>query len=163
MIPSSIWEKPDSIFSTDSCLTGCRALSSTNFMHFIIPDFIIRKGRYVNQFEIYAILIAVCEWAQCFTNLNVLLYCDNWTIVTALQSGRINCTFMQDCLREIRFHLAKYNFRIRAVYLSSSDIRLADDLSRWHIRPKYKIDFLENTKHLSLSETVISNFEIFSC
>ena len=67
---------------------------------------IIKEGKHINQFELYAILIATREWAPQFSNMNVLIYCDNQTSVQVLHTGRVDCTFMQKCLREIRFHSA---------------------------------------------------------
>ena len=83
-IPTDVWSRPDEIFSTDSCLSGCGACLSSHFMHFEIPDFIIKEGKRINQFELYAILIATREWAPLFANLNILLYCDNQTSVQVL-------------------------------------------------------------------------------
>ena len=80
-IPSNIWSKPDEIFSTDSCLSGCGACSSSHFFHFKLPKFIIDEGRYINEFELYAILIATREWTPHFANMNILIYCDNQTSV----------------------------------------------------------------------------------
>ena len=49
-IPDNVWSRPDEIFSTDSCLSGCGACSSTHFFHFELPDSIIQQGCYINQF-----------------------------------------------------------------------------------------------------------------
>ena len=160
LIPSQVWNALDIEISTDSCLSGCGAVSKEHFMHFEIPDTIKVQGKYINQFELYAVLIAVREWKEQIKNLNVLLYCDNQTTVQVLQSGKVSCPFMQKCLREIRFHSAKFNFRVRAVYLNTSDNRLADCLSRWHLASNYSKTFLDLTKNLNLTETIVSNFEI---
>ena len=151
-IPNNIWSKPDEIFSTDSCLASCGACSSTHFFHVELPHFIIDEGRYINQFELYAILIATREWAPSFANRNILIYYDNQTSVQVLRTGKVDCTFMQKCLREIRFHSAKFNFRLRPVHLPGDQNRISDSLSRWI--------FLKVTKGLDLTETIISNFKI---
>ena len=160
LIPSQIWNAPDVEISTDSCLTGCGALSKHHFMHFEIPEAIRTEGKYINQFELYAVLIAVREWKEDIANLNVLIYCDNQTTVQVLQTGRVSCPFMQKCLREIRFHSAKFNFRVRAVYLNTTDNRLADCLSRWHLASNYSKTFLDLTKTFKLTETSVKNFAI---
>ena len=160
LIPSNCWSAPDKILSTDSCLSGGGAVSQTHFMHFELPASIIMEGKYINQFEMYVVLIAIRNWKESLSGQNVLLYCDNQTTIIALQSGRVSCPFMQKCLREIRFHSAKLNFRVRAVYLASADNCLADSLSRWHLSPKYKDIFMQENKRLRLKEAVVSNFEI---
>ena len=159
-IPDSVWSCPDEIFSSDSCLSGCGACSSTHFFHFELPDSITQQGCYINQFEIYVILITVREWAPMFVNKNILIYCDNQTLVQVLCHGHVDCTFMQQCLREIRYHSAKFNFRIRAVHLKGVDNRISDCLSRWHLSQWYIDSFYEATEKLNLTETVVSNFEI---
>ena len=91
----NVWSRPDEIFSSDSCLSGCGACSSTHFFHFELPDSIIQQGWYINQFELYVILIVVIEWAPMFVNKNFLIYCDNQTSVQVLHHGHVDCTFMQ--------------------------------------------------------------------
>ena len=160
VIPSEIWCKPDAIFSSDSCLTGCGAISHSKYLHFEIPETIIKEGKYINQFEMYAVLIAVREWRFDFEDLNLLIYCDNSSTVQALQSGRISCPFMQKCLREIRFYSAKLNFRVRAVHLPGVLNRKADFLSRWHISDNYKKLFEKEIEGQKLTETIVTKFEI---
>ena len=103
---------------------GCEACSFTHYLHFELPKFIIKQGQYINQFELYAILIAVREGAPQFQNKNILVYCNNQTSVKVLCNGHVNCTFMQI------YHSAKFNFRIRAVYLCGEDNRISDSSSR---------------------------------
>ena len=57
-IPSNLWSRPDEILSLDSCLSSCGACSSLHFLHFEIPQLIINEARYINQLELYAILMA---------------------------------------------------------------------------------------------------------
>ena len=159
-IPNEIWSRPNEVFSSDSCLTGCGACSLTHFFHFKLPSDIIKQGRYINQFELYAILIAVREWASKFRNRNILVYCDNQTSVNILCNGCVNCTFMQKCLREIRYHSANFNFRIRAVYLHGEDNRISNSLSRWHLSESCRDEFRKATKNLNLSEMIVSNFAV---
>ena len=159
-IPDNVWSRPDEIFSCDSCLSGCGACSSTHFFHFELPDSIIQQGYYINQFELYVILIAVREWAPMFADKNIFIYYDNQTSVQVLHHGHVDCTFMQKCLREIRFHSAKLNFRIRAVHLKEVDNRISDCLSRWHLSQSYVDSFYKAMENLNLTETVASNFEI---
>ena len=159
-LPSENWFKPDIIFSSDSCLTGCGAMSDTHFFHFEIPETIIKQGKYVNQFETYAVLIAVREWKEEFVNKNIQIFCDNSSTVDILKSGRASCPFMQSCLREIRYYSAQFNFRIRAVHLSGVDNRLSDALSRWHLHPSYEQIFLRETEGKGFQETTVLDFEL---
>ena len=93
-------------------------------------------------------------------NKNVLMYYNNQTTVQVLQSGQVTCPFMQKCLRELRFHSDKFNFRIGEVYLSSSENCLADCLSRWHLLPTYSNTFHRLIVNQNLTETVVSDFKV---
>ena len=42
------------------------ACCSSHYFHFELPSFIIELGHYINQFDLYAILITVREWAPQF-------------------------------------------------------------------------------------------------
>ena len=160
VIPSEVWTQPDEIFSSDACLTGGGAWTSTEYMHFVFPDSILKTGKYINQFELYSVLIALRTWKEQFENKNILIYCDNEPTVQILQSGRTACDFSQCCLREIRFHSAKHNFRLRAVHLAGEINRWSDALSRWHIHPKFSQLFLSETAHLSMKEVIPTNLEL---
>ena len=159
-IPDNIGSQPIEIFSSDSCFTGCRACSSTHLFHFKLPKAIIQQGRYINQFELYAILIAVKEWAPNYQNKNILVYCDSQTSLQVLCHRCVECTLMQKCLREIRYHSAKFNFRIRAVYFKGVQNRISDSLSRWYLSQSHIDIFTKSTKDLSLPKRIISNFEV---
>ena len=157
-LPGPTWSKPDLVFSSDSCLTGCGAMSEKHYFHFELPQHIIDAGKYVNQFETYAVLIAIHTWKSQFTNKNILIYCDNTSTVDILKSGRASCPFMQSCLREIRFHSTQFNFRVRAVHLRGVDNRLSDALSRWHLHPSFRDIFLKETQDMHLTETFATDF-----
>ena len=98
-------------------------------MHYELPDFIIKVGKYVNQFETYAVMMAIRMWKHQLANKNVQFFCDNSSTVDIPKSGRANCPFMQCCLREIWYHSAKFNFRVQAMHLIGSNNRLSDALS----------------------------------
>ena len=159
-ISSEIWSRSDEIFSSDICLTGCRACSSTHYLQFELPSYINEQGHYINQYELYVILISVREWVPQFQNKNILVYCDNHTSVNVLHSCRVNCTFMQKCFREIRYHSAKFNFTIRAVYLYGEENKISDSLSRWYLLQSYREEIFKATKNLNLSETIVLNFTV---
>ena len=80
--------------------------------------------------------------------------------VNVLHNGHVDCTFMQKCLREIRYYSAKFNFRIRVVYLRGEDNRISDSLSRWHLSQSYRDELFKATENLQLTEMIVSNFEI---
>ena len=83
-IPSLEWSTPDSVFSTDACLTGGGGWNNKNYFHFQFPQDIIDAAKYINHFELYTILIAVRIWKDNLAGLNILINCDNETTVQIL-------------------------------------------------------------------------------
>ena len=57
------WQQPDSVFSTDACFTGGGGWTNKHFFHIRFPDSIIQQGKYINQFELYTVMIATRLWA----------------------------------------------------------------------------------------------------
>ena len=51
-IPSLNCEQPDSVFSTDTCLTRGGGWNKQHYFHFI------QQGKYIYQFELYSVIIA---------------------------------------------------------------------------------------------------------
>ena len=86
--------------------------NSEHYFHFRFPQSILQQGKHINQFELYTVMIATQLWAPSFAGMNILKYCDNETTVQVLQTGDSNSEFSQCCLHEIRYHAAKFNFRI---------------------------------------------------
>ena len=78
------WEQPDSVFSTDACLTGGGGWNKEQYFHFKFPESIIQQGKYINHFELYTVMIATQLWAPSFAGMNILIYCDNEATVQIL-------------------------------------------------------------------------------
>ena len=158
--PGSTWLHPDSLFHTDACLTGVGGYMNGYFFHHKIPEEVQKRAQTSNQTEIYGILIAIKAWRKMLANKNILVYCDNTTSVTILGTGRSQCDFAQDCLREIRYWSALHEIRIRGVHLPGKTNTIADALSRWHKDEKFALLFAELTKNTSTVETPVENLLI---
>ena len=89
-----------------------------------------------------------------------MIYCDNQSVCQVLNTGKSRSEEFQNGLREVCFITAVHECEIRTCYLSSSDNRLADSLSRWHIAKKYQEDFKLLTSHFETNECSVSD-EIF--
>ena len=63
-IPPVIWNEPDVVFSTDSCLTGCGGVCGREYFHKSYPPFISEKGLPIHALEMLAVLIAVRFWGK---------------------------------------------------------------------------------------------------
>jgi hypothetical protein len=136
------WSRPDEIFSSVVCLTGCGAWFKGNFFHTIFPEFILDAKLHINCLELLSIIVCLNIWALYFRGNRIRIVCDNKTSVTVINTGKSRNSFLQNCLRELCFIAAMREFEVRAVYLAGSENRIADFLSRWHLSNKFKKSFI---------------------
>ena len=59
-----------------------------------------------------------------------------------INTGKSNCEMLQMCPRKIAYQAAINQSDIRAVYLESSENRLADLLSRWDLSERHRQPFV---------------------
>ena len=143
---------PDLVISSDSCLSGGGALSSEEFFHVEYPQDVKKRCTHINQLECIVLVVAVKLWAKNLQWQRFVMNCDNQTTVWAINSGTSRDEVIQVPLRELHKVLALNSCEVHANFVQSLDNRLADDLSRWHLDWKYRVDFEERTKHQSLVE-----------
>ena len=154
-VPSLNWEQPDSVFSTDACLTGRGGWNNEHYFHFRFPQSIIQQGKYINQFELYTVMIATQLWALSFGGMNIPIYCDNETMVQVLWTGDSDSEVSQCCLHEIRYHAAKFNSRIQSVHIAGVSNGISDILSRIHTNPELEEEFRKLTQGLNLTRSEV--------
>ena len=63
-IPPTLWNEPDVVFSTDSCLTGCGGICGQEYFHRKYPHHILEKDLPIHALEMLAVLIAVRFWGK---------------------------------------------------------------------------------------------------
>ena len=151
------WSEPDAICSSDSCLTGCGGFWNGCYFHAKFPDNILSKSLHIGVLEMLAIIISLKLWGQYFQGKRIVIFCDNNSVCQVISSGRSRSELLQDCLREICYLAAYYQFEIKAQHLSSGENRISDYLSRWHLDDRYKIMFKELTEGYVLNEYHISD------
>ena len=139
LVPTQLWSAPDSIFSTDACLTGCRGMSSEQYFHVEFPPEVLLQFTAIHLLEALDIVIALRLWSRSWRGLRIMVHCDNFSVVSSLNSGRVQDKLLAACLREIWFLAAVHELEIRACHLSSSENRGADLLSRWHLNSSFRV------------------------
>ena len=137
-------------FSTDSSLTGCGGMSADQYFHAVFPEDVLLRFPAIHLLEALTIVVALRLWGHHWRGSRIVVYCDNLSVVTSMNSGRVFDTLLAACLREIWFLAAVNEFEIRACHLSSSENRGADLLSRWHLNPTHRIEFLSSYGYLGL-------------
>lgn len=138
------WSKPDEIFSSDSCITGCGGWFSGRFFHRIFPKFILEYKLHINCLELLAIVICLKLWGQFFKGRKIRILCDNQVSVTVINTGRSRNEYLQMCLREICYLCALSEFEVRACHVPGSDNRISDYLSRWHLSDLHRTQFFNS-------------------
>jgi len=88
------------------------------------------RSRHIDWKEAYAILFAFANWSAQWRDCLVTIHCDNWTIVSAINSRTIRGPAI-DILQALFLVAALDNIEIQATWLSSRDNWIADALSRF--------------------------------
>ena len=146
------WCQPDSIFSSDSCLSGCGGFWQGSYFHTIFPDFILERNLNINVLEMLSIIVCLKLWGKYFKGKRIQIFCDNEAVCQVISSGRAKCELLQSGLREIAYLAAILEFEIKTVHLDSKTNRISDLLSRFHLDPKNESQFFQLTSHFDLHE-----------
>ena len=156
LIPTQLWSAPDSIFSTDACLTRCGGMSSEQYFHVEFPPQVLLRFTAIHLLEALAIVIALRLWGHLWRGRRLMVHCDNFSVVSSLNSSRVRDKLLAVCLREIWFLAEVHEFEIRACHLSSSENRGADLLSRWHLNSSFQKEFFSTYGSLGLQPVSVS-------
>ena len=137
-------------FFTDSCLTGCGGMSTSEFFHVEFPPSVLAWFPAIHLLEALGIVVALRLWGRHWRGLRIFVYCDNSAVVSSLNSGRVQDKLLASCLREIWFLAAINEFELRACHITGVDNRGADLLSRWHLSSASRDEFLSRFGDLGL-------------
>ena len=142
-------------FSSDACLQGAGAFCEGFFFHTTFPDFISKLDLHISALELLSIIVSVKLWGRSFRGKRIVVFCDNEAVCKVVNTGSARCPFLQDCLRELCYFAARFQFEIRAHHLPSSENRLADHLSRWHQSEVHRQRFYDLTNGLITGEVSV--------
>ena len=84
LIPMQLWSAPDSIFSSDTCLTGCGGMSSEQYFHVEFPPQVLLRFTTIHLLEALAIVIALQLWGHLWRGRRIIVHCDNFSVVSSL-------------------------------------------------------------------------------
>jgi len=98
VIPMALWSMPDGIFSTDACLMGCSGMSTEQYFHVEFPSDVLLRFTAIHYLEALATVIALRLWGCHWRGLRILVYCDNFFVVSSLNSGRVQDKLLATCL-----------------------------------------------------------------
>lgn len=53
------WSKPDAVFSSDACPTGCGDILESNSFNSEFPEFVINMDLHINILEMMSVIVCV--------------------------------------------------------------------------------------------------------
>ena len=80
--------------------------------------------------ELYALAVACTTWGREWSQLRILVHCDNMCVVECVRTGTSKAPAVMQLLRELFFVCAKCNFTLSAGSINT----IADALSRLHMQ-----------------------------
>jgi hypothetical protein len=82
------WSVPDSVFSTDSCLSGCGGYFEGSYFHTQFPPHILEQDLHINQLELLTVVVALKLWGRHWRGNRIRILCDNITSVQVINTGK---------------------------------------------------------------------------
>ena len=108
---------------------GCGAVCSHHWLQWQWPDVWASKEIMVK--ELVPVVLSCVVWAPLLAKKNVLLQCDNLSLVTAINKGSAKAPIVMHLLRCLWFFSAYFNITLTASHIHGVVLNtLADQLSR---------------------------------
>ena len=146
---------PTSEIYVDSCLTGMGAFYQGKVYTIAIHASLSSKS--IVHLEAANVLVALRCWAKSLRNSHCLIWCDNWAVINAFTSHKINDPFLSDYARSVWLICAIFNINMKIKHIAGTSNLYADILSRWsHYRylQNNHVTFLNNCEWFFPSSTM---------
>ena len=119
------------VIHVDSCLQGGGGLcSGLQFYKISYPQFLMDLGLSISSLECWNLLVAARIWLPTLSGTTVLVFCDNWATVAAINSGRATDPIIRGSLRELWWLAASHDVQLEVRHKPGADMIAADTLSR---------------------------------
>ena len=102
-------------------------------------------------------IVCLKLWGNHFRGKKIQMFCYDLPVCVLVKNGKSSSEILQDCLREVAFLAARYEFQIRMVHLSSEDNQISAHLSRWNLDTSLKDRFFELVRYYDLTEFQVSD------
>ena len=97
-------------------------------------DFITEHNPSIEYLELFGVLVSVINWLHHFKNQRIILFCNNQSMVSMINSTTSSCKNCLVLIQLLVFHSLKHNVRVFACYITSKANKPADFLSRLKIK-----------------------------
>ena len=129
----------------DASFMGIGGIFDNNVYAYHIPECCVNYS--IVHLELINVLVALRCWSHLFNNSVVKIYCDNATVVAALNNFRIKDDLILLMVRNIWLILASCNIELVVEHIPGVRNVHADILSRWGGRDRFRVEdvmFLSN-------------------
>ena len=159
IISEQLWSCPDCVVATDACMIGAGGINHDQgeYFHHRFSQEIISMAGHISALEMLAIMVATKLWGKHWKGKRIRINCDNLSAAQVLNIGRSRDHFMVECVREILFLAATFQFEIRASHIAGVENRIPDHLSRWYSSGTSRRAFKRETSNRVLSKRYISD------
>ena len=124
----------DGCIATDASLSACGGMCGDEYFRHCFPDSIRDMvNNNISHLEMFTIIVAIKKWKTKLKGKRFIVSCDNEACVILLNHGRARDRILQQCLREIAFLAATYQFLIKSRHVMGIRNKIPDMLSRWYI------------------------------
>ena len=83
--------------------------------------------------ELFALVVACHLWGSDFANKRILLFCDNESVVSIVNSKRSHVPRVMDLLRHLTLLTLEHNFYLKVRHIEGKQNEIADALSRFQM------------------------------
>jgi hypothetical protein len=97
------------------------------FLDYLTPA---EQSRSIAWRDLLAVVVACRSWGDFLTGRRLLLFCDNESVVSIVNSGDSKCPLVMTLVRSLFYIAVKFNFDIRLQHVAGVDNTAADLLSR---------------------------------
>ena len=155
LIPAAKWSEPD-IFMTDACRASCGSVCGNEYFR---SEFLAKMSQTtlpISTLEMLTVVLAVRIWGHQMGRVKIRVYCYNDATVQVISSGKMRDAFMQHCLREVCYLIAKVQYVVWAVHLPGVQNRLPNLWSRWSLSAQVQDKFHELTAHCDMVQVYVN-------
>ena len=94
------------------------------------PQFLLDLGLSISSLECWNLLVAARIWLPTLSGTTVLVFCDNWATVAAINSGRATDPIFRCSLRELWWLAVSNDVQLEVRHKPGAEMIAADTLSR---------------------------------
>ena len=84
----------------------------------------------IEYLELFAVVVGAYNWLHCYKNRQIILFCDNQSVVHMINKTTSSCGNCLILIRHLVLLSLKLNIRVFATYIRSKDNKSSDLLSR---------------------------------